>query len=106
MAPWIVCGPLLSLTIATSQAAAIMRPILLVMDVPGLVIFSSKGNRTNPRIMIPVGVLLGALFFHWGDIRWQKTKHRTRSPITGDATYGKGRYNRLSENIFGCCWPA
>ncbi|MEI7613256.1 MAG: sulfite exporter TauE/SafE family protein [Betaproteobacteria bacterium] len=67
--------PLLSLMIATPQAAAIMLPILLVMDAAGLVIFRGKGDSANLRIMIPgamIGLLLGALFFHWVDIRWIK----------------------------------
>lgn len=67
--------PLLSLMVATPQAAAIMLPILLVMDAAGLMIFRGKGDAANLRIMIPgamLGVMLGALFFHWIDIRWIK----------------------------------
>jgi uncharacterized membrane protein YfcA len=67
--------PLLSLMIATPQAAAIMLPILLVMDAVGLAVFRGQGDRANLRIIIPgamVGLLLGALFFHLVDVRWIK----------------------------------
>jgi uncharacterized membrane protein YfcA len=67
--------PLLSLMITTPQAAALMLPIMLVMDAVGLRVFRGQGDRANLRIIIPgamLGLLLGALFFHLVDVRWIK----------------------------------
>lgn len=67
--------PLMSLCIAAPQAAAIMLPILLVLDAVGLVVFRGKSDRANLRILIPgglVGIALGALTFHLVDARWIK----------------------------------
>ena len=67
--------PLLSLLIATPQAAAIMLPIMLVLDAIGLVVFRGQGDQANLRIIIPggmVGIVLGALTFQLVDSRWIK----------------------------------
>lgn len=67
--------PLMSLLITTPQAAAIMLPILLVMDALGLLVFRGKSDPVNLRIIIPgamLGILLGALTFHLVDPRWIK----------------------------------
>ena len=67
--------PLMSLCIAAPQAAAIMLPILLVLDVTGLAVFRGKSDRANLRILIPgglIGIALGALTFHFIDARWIK----------------------------------
>ena len=67
--------PLMSLQVAAPQAAAIMLPILLVLDATGLVVFRGKSDRTNLRILIPgglVGIALGAFTFHFVDARWIK----------------------------------
>ena len=67
--------PLMSLLIATPQAAAIMLPILLVMDAFGLLVFRGQGDAANLRIIIPgalLGILFGALTFHLVDPRWIK----------------------------------
>ena len=67
--------PLMSLLIATPQAAAIMLPILLVMDALGLLVFRGKGDAANLRIIIPgalLGILVGTLTFHLVDPRWIK----------------------------------
>lgn len=67
--------PLLSLLIATPRAAAILLPILLVMDALGLLVFRGQGDRANLRIIIPgalLGILVGALTFHLVDARWIK----------------------------------
>lgn len=67
--------PLMSLLISTPQAAAIMLPILLVMDAAGLRVFRGQGDRANLRIIIPgamLGLLLGTLTFHLVDARWIK----------------------------------
>jgi uncharacterized protein len=67
--------PLMSLCIPAPQAAAIMLPILLVLDAAGLLVFRGKSDRANLRILIPgglVGIALGALTFHFVDARWIK----------------------------------
>ena len=67
--------PLMSLLITTPQAAAIMLPILLVMDAFGLLVFRGQGDAANLRIIIPgalLGILFGALTFHLVDPRWIK----------------------------------
>jgi uncharacterized membrane protein YfcA len=67
--------PLMSLLISTPQAAAIMLPIMLVMDAFGLMVFRGQSDRANLRIIIPgamLGILLGALTFHLVDPRWIK----------------------------------
>lgn len=67
--------PLVSLTVSTPQAAAILLPVLLVIDALGLFVFRGKGDAANLRIILPGAVLgmgLGALFFHWVDVRWIK----------------------------------
>ena len=59
--------PLIALTIAVPKAAAIMLPILLVMDLIGLLVFRGAGDRTNLNIIIPgaiLGIVIGALTFH------------------------------------------
>ena len=67
--------PLMSLMITTPQAAAIMLPILLVMDALGLLVFRGQGDAANLRVIIPgalLGILFGALTFHLVDPRWIK----------------------------------
>ena len=67
--------PLLSLLIATPRAAAIMLPIMLVLDAIGLVVFRGQSDQANLRIIIPggmIGIVLGALTFHLVDSRWIK----------------------------------
>jgi uncharacterized protein len=65
--------PLMTLTIAPPQAAAIMLPILLAMDLLGLGVFRDRFDRTNLRRMLPgaiLGITLGALTFGIIDPRW------------------------------------
>ena len=65
--------PLMALTISPPQAAAIMLPILLVMDAMGLAVFRSQFDRANLRIILPgaiIGITLGALAFSIIDARW------------------------------------
>jgi uncharacterized membrane protein YfcA len=67
--------PLMSLLIPTPQAAAILLPILLLMDALGLLVFRGKGDAANLRIIVPgamLGIVLGALTFHLVDPRWIK----------------------------------
>jgi uncharacterized membrane protein YfcA len=67
--------PLVSLSVSAPKAAAILLPVLLVMDSTGFLIFRGKGDALNLRIMLPgalVGLALGAVFFHWVDPLWIK----------------------------------
>ena len=53
--------PLLSLTIAPQQAAGIMLPVLLAMDVFGLIAFVKNCNRKVLMTLLPGGVVGTAL---------------------------------------------
>jgi len=58
--------PLMALSVTVPDAAAIMMPILFVMDVMGLAAFRAHFDRRLLRFMIPlglVGTLIGALSF-------------------------------------------
>jgi uncharacterized membrane protein YfcA len=60
--------PLMSLAIPPTQAAAIMLPILCVMDLFAVWGFRGQYDRNNLRILIPaaiVGIALGALTFRY-----------------------------------------
>ena len=60
--------PLMSLTISPIQAAAIMLPILVVMDIVGLVSYRRLFDTRILKAMIPgalVGVLVGYLTAAW-----------------------------------------
>ncbi|SFM16497.1 sulfite exporter TauE/SafE family protein [Halopseudomonas yangmingensis] len=62
----IVSVPLMALVMSPQQAAAILLPILCVMDLVALRTFRGRWHRENLRILIPAalfGVLLGALSF-------------------------------------------
>jgi uncharacterized membrane protein YfcA len=63
--------PILSLTIAPSQAVAIMAPILITMDLMGYFIYRRQIDRRILRIILPgglAGTLIGwALFSHLND---------------------------------------
>ena len=59
--------PLMALVIGPVQAAAILLPILCVMDLFGLHAFRGIWDKTNLKIMLPasaIGILAGALTFH------------------------------------------
>jgi uncharacterized membrane protein YfcA len=58
--------PLMALTISVPQAAAIMMPVLLFVDLLGLAAFRKNIDVKFLRFLIPfglLGTLLGALFF-------------------------------------------
>ncbi|PAU60855.1 sulfite exporter TauE/SafE family protein [Pseudomonas indica] len=62
-----IAVPLLALSMAPTQAAAVMLPILCVADVVGLRAYYGKWDLANLKIMLPgslVGVTIGALTFH------------------------------------------
>ena len=58
--------PLMALVIPPSQAAAIMLPLLCVMDIVNVLHYRSRFDRTNLLILIPaglLGILLGTFTF-------------------------------------------
>lgn len=60
--------PLMALTISPIQAAAIMLPILCVMDLFGVWAYRGRYDRTNMRILIPaslIGIAIGTLSFQF-----------------------------------------
>ncbi|MBP5858845.1 sulfite exporter TauE/SafE family protein [Marivibrio halodurans] len=66
----IVAVPAMALVIGPVQAAAIMLPILCVMDLFGLAAYRRKADWRNLMCLLPgalVGTAIGALTFHWFD---------------------------------------
>lgn len=64
----IVSVPLMALTIPVTEAAAIMLPILCVMDLAALWAYRRSWDRENMKIMLPAGltgIILGALTFRY-----------------------------------------
>ena len=60
--------PILSLVTSPAVGAAIMLPLLIAMDIMGLITFRGKGDLRNLRILIPaalVGITVGALTFRF-----------------------------------------
>ncbi len=67
--------PIMALAIAPNQAAAILLPILCVMDLLGLWAFRGKFDVRILRVAIPagcIGIGIGALLFNHVDPRWIK----------------------------------
>ncbi|OHC70526.1 MAG: hypothetical protein A3H93_04315 [Rhodocyclales bacterium RIFCSPLOWO2_02_FULL_63_24] len=65
--------PLMALVVAPPFAAAVMLPILLTIDVVGLVVFRGRSDAANLRIILPgamIGIALGWLTFGQVDARW------------------------------------
>lgn len=64
----VIAVPLMSLAVSPFQAAAIMLPILCVMDLASVKAYWRQWDYTNLKIMIPgagVGVVLGAVTYQW-----------------------------------------
>ncbi|MBL0141576.1 MAG: sulfite exporter TauE/SafE family protein [Betaproteobacteria bacterium] len=64
----IMATPLVALAVPTPQAAAIMLPILLVMDATGLVAYRGTFHRANLGLLLAggvTGIALGALTFRF-----------------------------------------
>jgi uncharacterized protein len=64
--------PLMALAVAVPQAAAILMPVLLVMDLLGLAAFRRNFDARLLRFLVPcglVGVLVGGLLFKVLDAR-------------------------------------
>lgn len=65
--------PLMALTVPIPQAAAILLPILLVMDVTGLWAYRGRFSRANMKLILiggVIGVALGALTFRYFSDAW------------------------------------
>jgi uncharacterized membrane protein YfcA len=52
-----IAVPILALAISPIQAAAVMLPILLVMDVVSVYLYRKEWSREHMRIILPAGVL-------------------------------------------------
>lgn len=62
--------PLMALAVSVPQAAAILMPVLLCMDLLGIAAFRKDFDARLLRFVLPFGVLgvgLGALLFRWLD---------------------------------------
>ena len=71
----IFATPLMALTIPIPQAAAIMLPILIVMDAVGLWAYRGKFRRENLKLLLVGGVLgivLGTLAFRYLSDAWTR----------------------------------
>jgi uncharacterized protein len=65
--------PIMALAVTVPQAAAILMPILLVMDLLGLAAYRKDFDRKLLRFLIPmglVGTVIGTLSFKLLDPRW------------------------------------
>lgn len=64
--------PMMALVVTVPQAAAILMPVLLVMDLMGMAAFRQHVDRTLLRFLLPfglAGVFIGALLFKLLDAR-------------------------------------
>lgn len=64
----VVGVPLMALVVPPFQAAAILLPILCLMDLAGLRAYWGKWHRLNLRIMIPgavAGIVVASLTYRW-----------------------------------------
>jgi uncharacterized membrane protein YfcA len=70
-----IATPLIALTVPIPQAAAILLPILCVMDIAGLWAYRGRFHRENLRLLLAggvAGVVLGALTFRYFDESWMR----------------------------------
>ena len=64
----ILAVPLIALTIPAAQAAAIMLPILCVMDLPAIHAYFGRWDKAQMKVIIPAGLLgivVGTLTFRY-----------------------------------------
>jgi uncharacterized membrane protein YfcA len=64
--------PMMALAVTVPQAAAILMPVLLVMDLLGMAAFRKDVDRQLLKFLLPwglAGVLVGTLLFRWLDAR-------------------------------------
>lgn len=65
--------PMMALVVSVPQAAAILMPVLLVMDLLGMAAYRKDVDKALLRFMVPfamVGIVLGALLFKLLDARF------------------------------------
>jgi uncharacterized protein len=65
--------PLMALTVSVPQAAAILMPVLLLVDLLGLAAFRKDYDQRLLRFLLPwalLGTLIGAGLFRWMDAKW------------------------------------
>ncbi len=108
----ILAVPLMSLVIPPFQAAAIMLPILCVMDLFGLHGFRGHYHSRNLRILLPaalLGIVIGTLSFQY--LTEHHIKLLTGLIATGfTLNYGFRRYRQIPERtrtaspFSGCFW--
>ena len=64
----LIAVPMISLSVSPTVAAAIMLPILCLMDIVGLIKFRGHIDKANLQVLIPaamIGIILGALSFRY-----------------------------------------
>lgn len=64
----VVATPLLALTIPVPEAAALLLPLLIIMDLFSLYFYRSRFDRASLNLLLPaalVGIALGAFFFSY-----------------------------------------
>lgn len=64
--------PLMALAVSVPQAAAILMPVLLLMDLLGMAAFRKNFDRRLLMFLVPcslLGIVIGALLFKWLDTR-------------------------------------
>lgn len=64
----ILAVPLMSITISPVDAAALLLPLLLIMDVFSIRYYCNTYDAPTLRILLPpviIGIILGGYFFHW-----------------------------------------
>lgn len=62
----VIATPLMALTIPVADAAALMLPLLIIIDLITVRHYYNKYDKPSMRVLLPsavVGILLGALFF-------------------------------------------
>lgn len=68
-----VSVPMMALVIPPTQAAAIMLPILCVMDLPAIHAYFGRWDKAQMRVIIPAGLLgiaVGTLTFRYLNDNW------------------------------------
>jgi uncharacterized membrane protein YfcA len=68
-----IATPLLAMVISPVQAAAIMLPILCMMDLAGLQVYLGRWDRRIMRVILPAGLLgcvVGTLTFSYLNDNW------------------------------------
>ena len=100
-----VSVPMMALAIPPTQAAAIMLPILCIMDLPAIHAYFGRWDKAQMRIIIPAGLLgivVGTLTFRYMNesllrivlgaisIGFVFNSMRTKDPAAKPPTRGKG----------------